>query len=84
MTKIGILSLTQILFIIIIFSILIYLQSQQTLLGNTINIAGKNRYLTSNLLIKFQNTKVNHFHNYQYHVKKMKLIIISVMMTFPK
>ncbi len=50
MIKIGILSLTQILFIIIIFGILIYLQSQQTLLGNTINIAGKNRYLTTNIL----------------------------------
>lgn len=36
--------------IIIIFGILIYLQSQQTLLGNTINIAGKNRYFTSNIL----------------------------------
>jgi signal transduction histidine kinase len=48
--KIGILSLVQIIFIIIIFSILTYVQSQQTLLGNTINIAGKNRYLTSNLL----------------------------------
>ncbi len=48
--KIGILSLTQILFIIIIFWILIYLQSQQTLMGNTINIAGKDRYLLSNIL----------------------------------
>jgi signal transduction histidine kinase len=50
MIKIGILSITQIVFIIIIFGILIYLQSQQTLLGNTINIAGKNRYLTTNIL----------------------------------
>ena len=50
MIKIGILSITQILFIVIIFGILIYLQSQQTLLGNTINIAGKNRYLTTNIL----------------------------------
>jgi hypothetical protein len=41
MTKIGVLSLTQILFIVIIFGILIYLHPQQTLLGNTINIAGK-------------------------------------------
>ncbi|MGN6349680.1 MAG: HAMP domain-containing sensor histidine kinase [Candidatus Nitrosocosmicus sp.] len=50
MIKIGILSITQILFIVIIFGILIYLQSQQTLLGNTINIAGKNRYLTTNII----------------------------------
>ena len=48
--KIGILSLVQIIFIIIIFSILTYVQSQQTLLGNTINIAGKNRFLTLNVL----------------------------------
>ena len=57
MIKIGILSITQILFIIIIFSILIYLQSQQTLLGNTINIAGKNRYLASNLLYQISEYK---------------------------
>ncbi len=48
--KIGILSLVQIIFIIIIFSVLTYIQSQQTLLGNTINIAGKNRFLTLNVL----------------------------------
>jgi signal transduction histidine kinase len=48
--KIGILSLVQIIFIIMIFSILTYTQSQQTLLGNTINIAGKNRFLTLNVL----------------------------------
>jgi signal transduction histidine kinase len=50
MIKMGILALTQIIFIISIFAILIYFQSQQTLLGNTINIAGKDRFLTSNLL----------------------------------
>jgi len=48
--KIRILSLVQIIFIIIIFSILTSIQSQQTLLGNTINIAGKNRFLTLNVL----------------------------------
>ena len=50
MIKIGILSLIQIFFIIIIFGILTYVQSQQVLLGNTINIAGKNRFLTLNIL----------------------------------
>jgi hypothetical protein len=50
MIKMGILALIQIIFIISIFAILIYFQSQQTLLGNTINIAGKDRFLTSNLL----------------------------------
>jgi hypothetical protein len=48
--KIGLLSLIQIIFIITIFGILTYIQSQQTLLGNTINIAGKNRFLTVNVL----------------------------------
>ncbi len=48
--KIGLLSLIQIIFIITIFGILTYIQSQQTLLGNTINIAGKNRFLTLNVL----------------------------------
>lgn len=48
--KIGLLSLIQIIFIIAIFGTLTYIQSQQTLLGNTINIAGKNRFLTINLL----------------------------------
>jgi hypothetical protein len=48
--KIGLLSLIQIIFIIAIFGTLTYIQSQQTLLGNTINIAGKNRFLTVNVL----------------------------------
>ncbi len=61
MTKIGILSIIQILFIIISFGVLIYLQSQQTLLGNTINIAGKNRYLTSNLLYQVSDYKSQSF-----------------------
>src|ERR1051325_1010525 len=37
-------------FIISSFATLAYLQSHQTLLGNSINIAGKNRFLTMNLL----------------------------------
>ena len=63
MIKIGILSLTQIIFITIIFGILIYLQSQQTLLGNAINIAGKNRYLASNLVFKSRIIKITYFRN---------------------
>jgi len=44
-------------FIIIIlvitnFIIFIYYQSQMTYLGNSINIAGKNRFLTSNLMLQ--------------------------------
>ena len=52
MTKIGILSIIQIIFIIILFGILSYFQSQQTLLGNSINIAGKNRFLSVYMLYR--------------------------------
>src|SRR5919107_720897 len=48
--KIGILVFIQIIFIISSFIILTYYQSQSTYLGNSINIAGKNRFLTSNLI----------------------------------
>ncbi len=48
--KIGILLFIQIIFIISSFIILTYYQSQSTYLGNSINIAGKNRFLTSNLM----------------------------------
>ena len=41
-----------IVFIISSFAILAYFQSQQTLLGNSINIAGKNRFLTMNVLFQ--------------------------------
>ena len=34
------------------FGVLAYFQSQQSSLGNSINIAGKNRYLTANLLLQ--------------------------------
>jgi signal transduction histidine kinase len=50
--KIGILLVIQIAFVICSFSILSYYESQDTHLGNSINIAGKNRYLTSNLLLQ--------------------------------
>ncbi|HET8857084.1 MAG TPA: hypothetical protein VFM28_06120, partial [Nitrososphaeraceae archaeon] len=48
--RIGILVFIQIFFIIISLVILSYYQSQMTYLGNSINIAGKNRFLTSNLM----------------------------------
>jgi nitrate/nitrite-specific signal transduction histidine kinase len=50
--KIGILVVIQIGFVICTFSILSYYESQDTHLGNSINIAGKNRFLTSNLLLQ--------------------------------
>jgi len=49
--KIAILVVIQIIFIITSFSILSYYDSQGTYLGNSINIAGKNRFLTSNLML---------------------------------
>ena len=42
----------QIAFVICSFGILSYHDSQDTHLGNSINIAGKNRFLTSNLLLQ--------------------------------
>ena len=34
------------------FGVLAYFQSQQSSLGNSINIAGKNRFLTANVLLQ--------------------------------
>jgi methyl-accepting chemotaxis protein len=50
--KIGVLATIIIVFIISSFATLAYFQSQQTLLGNSINIAGKNRFLTMNVLFQ--------------------------------
>ena len=50
--KIAILVIIQVIFIITSFSILSYYESQGTYLGNSINIAGKNRFLTSNLMLQ--------------------------------
>ena len=50
--KISIFIIIVIILIIGSFGILAYFQSQGTFLGNSINIAGKNRFLTSNLLLQ--------------------------------
>ena len=50
--KIGILIVIETLFIISSFGILAYFQSEDSSLGNSINIAGKNRYLTGNVLFE--------------------------------
>ena len=50
--KITILVVIEIILIVGSFSVLTYFQSQQSSLGNSINIAGKNRYLTTNLLLQ--------------------------------
>ena len=49
-SKIAIFVFILIILVITSFVIFSYYQSQMTYLGNSINIAGKNRFLTSNLL----------------------------------
>ena len=51
-TKIGLLVGTQAIFIIASVIILSHFESQGTLLGNSVNIAGKNRFLTSSVLLQ--------------------------------
>jgi len=55
--RLGILMTIEVLLVVISFGITTYIQSQSTDIGNTINIAGRNRYLTSNFLLQFE--KVN-------------------------
>ena len=50
--KITLLVVIEIILIVGSFGVLAYFQSQQSSLGNSINIAGKNRYLTSTLLLQ--------------------------------
>jgi signal transduction histidine kinase len=50
--KITFLVIVEIILIVSSFGALAYFQSQQLSLGNSINIAGKNRYLSSNLLLQ--------------------------------
>jgi signal transduction histidine kinase len=55
--KLGILIAIEVLLVVSSFGISTYIESQPTAIGNTINIAGKNRYLTANFLLEFE--KVN-------------------------
>jgi signal transduction histidine kinase len=50
--KITLLVIIEIILIVGSFGLLTYFQSQQSLLGNSINLAGKNRFLTANLLFQ--------------------------------
>ena len=50
--KISFLVMIEIFLIVGTFGLLTYFQGQQSSLGNSINIAGKNRYLTANLLFQ--------------------------------
>ena len=56
--RLAILIAIEVLLVVSIFGISTYIESQTTAIGNTINIAGKNRYLTSNFLLELE--KVNH------------------------
>src|SRR5215208_556850 len=55
--KLGLLIAIEVLLVVSSFGISTYIESQSTAIGNTINIAGKNRYLTANFLLEFE--KVN-------------------------
>jgi signal transduction histidine kinase len=55
--KLTILIAIEVLLVVGSFGVSTYIESQSTAIGNTINLAGKNRYLTSNLLLQFE--KVN-------------------------
>lgn len=55
--KLAILIAIEVLLVVSSFGISTYIQSQSTTMGNTINVTGKNRYLTSNFLLKLE--KVN-------------------------
>ncbi len=55
--KLAILIAIEVLLVVGSFGVSTYIESQSTTIGNTINLAGKNRYLTSNLLLQFE--KVN-------------------------
>ncbi|MGB6589991.1 MAG: hypothetical protein WBE68_00605, partial [Candidatus Nitrosopolaris sp.] len=50
--KIGILVGIQIVFVVSNIAIFAYFESQGALLGNSINIAGKNRFLTYDVLVQ--------------------------------
>jgi signal transduction histidine kinase len=55
--RLAILIAIEIVLVVSSFGISTYIQSQSTAIGNTINIAGRNRYLTSNFLLELE--KVN-------------------------
>jgi signal transduction histidine kinase len=52
LSKIALLVIIEVLLIVGSFGVLAYFQSEQSSLGNSINIAGKNRYLTANVLLQ--------------------------------
>jgi methyl-accepting chemotaxis protein len=86
--KIAILVVIQIIFIITSFSILSYYESQGTYLGNSINIAGKNRFLTSNLMLHLSEyffesngndiSKINHISKINSAIDQLESNILAL------
>ena len=86
--KIGVLVVIQIIFIVTSFSILSYYESLGTYLGNSINIAGKNRFLTSNLMIHMSEyfiessssdvSKINHVSKINSAVQQLESNILAL------
>jgi signal transduction histidine kinase len=56
--RLAILIAIEVVLVVSSFGISTYIESQSTATGNTINIAGRNRYLTSNFLLELE--KVSH------------------------
>jgi signal transduction histidine kinase len=87
--KIAILVVIQVIFIITSFSILSYYEYQGTYLGNSINIAGKNRFLTSNLMLHLSEyffegssgndiSKINHISKINSAIDQLETNILAL------
>jgi signal transduction histidine kinase len=79
--RIGILVFIQIFFIIISLIIVSYYQSQMTYLGNSINMAGKNRFLSSNLMYdtaEFFLGNNSNISNINYDIKELETNILTL------
>jgi signal transduction histidine kinase len=79
--RIAILVFIQIIFLITSLVVLSYYQSQMTYLGNSINIAGKNRFLSSNLMYntaEFYLVNSNDISNIKSSIKELETNILTL------
>ncbi|MGH9981648.1 MAG: HAMP domain-containing sensor histidine kinase [Nitrososphaeraceae archaeon] len=79
--RIGILVFIQIFFLVTSLVVLSYYQSQMTYLGNSINIAGKNRFLSSNLMYntaEFYLVNSNDISNINSSIKELETNILTL------
>jgi len=79
--RIGILVFIQIFFLVTSLVILSHYQSQMTYLGNSINIAGKNRFLSSNLMYntaEFYLLNSNDISNINSNIKELETNILTL------